>query len=142
MFWQISRFEVRYQTRHPLLWGVTLLFTLLTFAAVTSDAVRLGGGIGNVHRNAPSVILNLLVVMTILGMFAITAFVASAAIRDFEHDTAALFFSKPIGTFDYLAGRFAGSLTASLGVFVGAALGIVIGSWMPWLEPERLGRFA
>jgi ABC-2 type transport system permease protein len=142
MFFKIFRFEIRYQVRQPLLWLVTLLFALLTFSAVTSDAVRLGGGIGNVHRNAPSVILNLLSVMTILGMFAITAFVASAAIRDFEHDTAALFFSKPIRKFDYLAGRFAGSLTASLGVFVGAALGILIGSWMPWIEAERLGRFA
>jgi ABC-2 type transport system permease protein len=142
MFTKIFTFELRYQARQPLLWGVALLFALLTFAAVTSDAVRLGGGIGNVHRNAPLVILTLLSVMTILGMFVITAFVASAAIRDFEHDTAALFFSKPISKFDYLAGRFAGSLVASLGVFVGAALGIVIGSWMPWLEAERLGPFS
>ncbi len=142
MFGKIFQFELRYQARQPLLWGVTVLFALLTFSAVASDAVRMGGGIGNVHRNAPLVILTLLSVMTIVGMFVITAFVASAAIRDFEHDTAPLFFTKPIGKFDYLAGRFAGSLVASLGVFVGAALGIVIGSAMPWIEAERLGPFS
>lgn len=141
MFWKIFRFEIHYQLRQPLLWVTALIFALMTFGAVTSDAVQLGGGIGNVHRNAPTVILQLLNVTTILGMFVIVAFMASAAIRDFEHDLASLFFSKPIRKFDYLAGRFAGSLTASLGVFVGAALGILLGSVMPWLEPERVGPF-
>src|SRR5262249_3948814 len=141
MFWKIFTFELRYQARQPLLWLVTLVFALLAFGVVTSEAVRVGGGLGNVHRNAPTVILSLLSAATLLGMFVVTAFVASAAIRDFGPGTADLFFAKPIRTFDYLAGRFAGALVAALGVFAGAAFGIVLGSFMPWLEPERLGPF-
>ena len=34
------------------------------FGAVTSDAVTIGGAIGNVHRNAPFVIMQLLIVMS------------------------------------------------------------------------------
>jgi ABC-2 type transport system permease protein len=139
MLRSIFGFEVRYHLRQPLFWIITPVFALLTFGAVTSDAVRLGGGIGNVHRNSPYVVMTLLTVMSILGMFVTTAFVASSANRDFEYGTDALFFSKPIRKFDYLAGRFSGSLLVSALVFVGCALGIVIGGFMPWLEPQRLG---
>jgi ABC-2 type transport system permease protein len=135
----IARFEIGYHLRQPLIYLTSALFAVLTFAAVSSDAVTIGGAIGNVHRNAPFVILNLLGAMSLIGMFVVTAFMASAAQRDFELGTAPLFFSKPIRKMDYLAGRFAGSLLISLGVFVGAAAGILLGSLMPWLEPERLG---
>ncbi|HVT61709.1 MAG TPA: M1 family aminopeptidase [Thermoanaerobaculia bacterium] len=135
-------FELRYQVKQPLVYATTLILMLLAFGAVTTDSIRVGGAIGNVHRNAPFVIMQLLTVLSVIGMFVITAFVASAANRDFEHGTAPLFFSKPVSNFDYLAGRFAGSLVVSVAVFVGAAAGIAIGSFMPWLEPERLGPFS
>ena len=141
MFGSIARFEVRYHLRQPLFWVVSLVLAALTFGAIVSDSVQIGGGIGNVHRNAPIVIMQFLVIMSILGMFVVTAFVASAAQRDYEHGTAALFFSKPIRKVDYLGGRFAGALFVSALVFVSCALGIILGSFMPWLEPERLGPF-
>ncbi|MEM1183205.1 MAG: M1 family aminopeptidase, partial [Acidobacteriota bacterium] len=40
---------------------------------------------------------------------------------------------------DYLLGRFSGALLVSCLVFIGPALGILIGSFMPWLDPARLG---
>src|SRR5829696_10300726 len=141
MFKAISTFEVRYQLRQPLFYAVTFLLALMTFGATTSDSVQIGGGIGNVHRNAPLVIMRMVGFMTLIGMFVTTAFVASAAQRDFEHGTSALFFSKPLRKRDYLGGRFLGSLGISALVFLGPMLGVLIGSFMPWLEPERLGPF-
>ncbi|HYG65085.1 MAG TPA: ABC transporter permease subunit, partial [Thermoanaerobaculia bacterium] len=141
MFKAISTFEVRYQLRQPLFYAVTLLLALMTFGAVTSDTVQIGGSIGNVHRNAPLVIMRLLGAMTLIGMFVTTAFVASSAQRDFEHGTHSLFFSKPLNKRDYLLGRFFGSVGISALVFLGPTLGILIGTFMPWLEPERLGPF-
>ena len=44
------RFELREQLRSPLFW---LLAALLAFGASSSDAVQIGGGIGNVHRTRP-----------------------------------------------------------------------------------------
>ncbi len=139
MLREIFRFELRYHLTSPLLWGTGLFFAFLTFGAITSDSVQIGDGIGNVHRNSPFVIVQMLSVMSVIAVFVTTAFVASSALRDFERGTHELFFSKPLAKFDYLAGRFAGSLVASFGVMVICALGILVGSFMPWLEPERLG---
>ncbi|HEV7668503.1 MAG TPA: M1 family aminopeptidase [Thermoanaerobaculia bacterium] len=138
-FREIFRFELHQTLRSPLFWGTGLFFATMTFGAVTSDSITIGGGIGNVQRNAPFVILQLLSVMSVIGVFVTTAFVAGAALRDFERGTHELFFSKPMAKLDYLGGRFAGSLVASTGVMVLCSFGILIGSFMPWLEAERIG---
>lgn len=141
MFWSIVFFELRYQLRQPLFWLVGLLFGLMTFGATSSDTVQIGGAIGNVHRNAPFVILQMSAVLSIVGIFLIVAFVASALLRDFERGTHELFFSRPVKERDLLLGRFVGSVTVASLCFAGALLGLVIGSWMPWIDPERLGPF-
>ena len=68
MFRSIILFEIRYHLRQPLFWLVGALFALMTFGATTSDTVRVGGAIGNVHRNAPFVILQMSAVLSIIGM--------------------------------------------------------------------------
>ncbi|HXU46850.1 MAG TPA: ABC transporter permease, partial [Thermoanaerobaculia bacterium] len=136
---EIFRFELRHHLTSPLFWGTGLFFALMTFGAVTSNSITIGGGIGNVHRNAPFVILQLLSTMSVIAIFVTTAFVGGAALRDFERGTHELFFSKPLGKLEYLGGRFAGSFLASAGVMVLCAAGILLGSFMPWLEPARLG---
>lgn len=141
MFKDIFSFEVRYQIRQPLFFICTAMFFLLTFGAVTTDEIMIGGAIGNVNRNAPFVIMQILAVMSVIGVFTTTAFVAGSTYRDVEHNTQALFFTTPISKMDYLLGRFAGSLTVSFLVLVFTALAIVIGSAMPWIEPDRIGAF-
>ncbi|HKQ97348.1 MAG TPA: ABC transporter permease subunit [Candidatus Polarisedimenticolia bacterium] len=141
MFWHILKFEARYQVRQPLFWIAGALFFLLTFAAITTDAVQVGGAIGNIHRNAPFVILQMMLVMSALGTILVTAFVAGSVHRDIELQTDALFFSLPITKMDYLLGRFFGSLIAAILAFLGVALAIIVGSMMPWIEPERIGAF-
>lgn len=141
MFWQIVRFEVRYHLTNPLFAITAGLMLLLAFGAVSSDTVQVGDAIGNVNRNAPLVIVNLLGSFSVLGLFIVTAFVASAILRDFERRTHELFFSRPIGTARLLLARFVGSLAVSLALFLGPILGIVLGSLMPWVDPERIGPF-
>ncbi len=141
MFAEIFRFELRCQLRQPVFLLAGAFFFLTTFLAVTTDAVVIGGSIGNVDRNAPFVILRLLLVMSIMGVFATTAFVANSVLRDQETGTQELFFSTPIRKRDYLIGRFAGAFIAALAVFVPVVLGVLLGSLMPWLEPERVGPF-
>ncbi len=141
MFKEIFLFETRYQLKQPLFFIAAFLFFLLSFGAVTTDSVQIGGAIGNVHRNAPYVITQLLLVMTALGVFLTTAFVSGSVHRDFENGTDSIFFSMPIRKLDFLLGRFGGALLVSLLVFAGVVLGVVLGSLMPWLEPERVGAF-
>lgn len=138
----ITRFELRYHLRQPLFYILTALFFLLTFSAVTSDAVVIGGAVGNVNRNAPFVIMQFLLVMSVFGVLTTTAFVANAVHRDFELGTDALFFSSPIRTWQYLTGRFLGSFVVGVMVYLGVVLAIMLGSLMPWIDKERLGPFA
>ncbi len=142
MLWPIARFEIVFHLKNPLLYITAGLMLLMTFGAVSSDSVQIGGAVGNVHRNAPVVILQFMTIMSVIGLFIVTAFVSSSVHRDVELGTAELFFSRPIRKRDYLLGRFLGSLAVSVALFIGPALGILIGSFMPWLEAERLGPFS
>ena len=63
MFLEIFRFELRHQFRQPLFWLSAMLFFLMAFGAVTTDVVQIGGAIGNIHRNSPFVIMQLLLVI-------------------------------------------------------------------------------
>lgn len=138
-FREIFRFEIEETFTSPMFWATGLFLALMTFGAVSSDQVRIGASIGNVQRNSPFVILQLVSVMSVVAIFATTSFVAGAALRDFERGSHELFFSKPISKLEYLDGRFAGSLVAAAGVMVLCELGILVGSFMPWLEAARIG---
>jgi ABC-type transport system involved in multi-copper enzyme maturation permease subunit len=141
MSWEILKFELRYHLKQPLFYILFVIFFFLTFGAVTSDAVQIGGALGNVNRNAPFVIMQLLLVMSTFGVLTTTAYVASAINRDFEFNTDSLFFSSPVKKSQYLFGRFSAAFIVSSLVYLGVVTAIMIGSFMPWLDKERLGPF-
>jgi ABC-type transport system involved in multi-copper enzyme maturation permease subunit len=135
----IYLFELRSQLRSPLLWVTVFVFMLLTFGAVVSDKVSIGESIGNVNRNAPYVTVMILAVMSVVGVFAVTAFVGTAACRDFDSRAWELVFSKPFRRRDYMIGHFAGAWSAAGLVMVASAAAMIVASFMPWLGSERLG---
>ncbi|KGM52655.1 membrane protein [Lysobacter daejeonensis GH1-9] len=139
MILEFFRFELREQLRSPLLWVLASLFALLAFGAAASDAIQIGGSIGNVHRNAPTVVATLLAAFGLLGMLIIPAFVSGALLRDFELGTADLLFSSPVRRRDFLLGRLGAALLASLVVYLVIAAGIFIAQFMPWIDGARLG---
>ncbi|MBN8803493.1 MAG: ABC transporter permease subunit, partial [Stenotrophomonas acidaminiphila] len=133
------RFELREQLRSPLLWLLAALFALLAFGAASSDAVQIGGGIGNVHRNAPSVIATFMTSFTLIGLLVVTLFVSNALLRDFELGTSELVFSSPIKRRDYLLGRLGAALLASLLMYAIIGIGLFAAQFMPWIDAARLG---
>ncbi|MCR6662563.1 MAG: ABC transporter permease subunit [Luteimonas sp.] len=139
MFFEFFRFELREQLRSPLLWLLAGLFALLGFGAAASDAVVIGGGIGNVNRNAPFVIVQFMALFSIMGMLIVPVFVSSALLRDFDQGTAELIFASPVRKRDYLLGRLSAALLASVVAFVVIALGMFIAQFMPWIDEARLG---
>jgi ABC-2 type transport system permease protein len=141
MFKAITSFELKYHVKAPLFYILLSVYFLLTFGAVTSDGVQIGGAVGAINRNAPFVIMQFLLVMSVFGILTTTAFVANAIHRDFDLHTDELFFSSPVSKAQYLGGRFAGSFIVATLVYLGVALAIMIGSLMPWIEKERLGPF-
>jgi hypothetical protein len=118
------------------------LFGLFAFGATCSDAVQVGGALGNVHRNAPSVIVNFFSIFSVLALFVVTTSLAGPLLRDFELRTDELFFSSPMRPHAYLAGRLAAGICAASVIFVVTGLGMLLGAAMPWVDPARLGAFS
>src|SRR5262249_35468827 len=96
MLGPILPFHVRQQLRQPLFWLTATVFVLLTFTATVTDSVSIGGAIGNVHRNAPFVVVQMLGIMSVIAAFAVVAFTSQAVLRDFDSDTHELVFSRPV----------------------------------------------
>ncbi|WP_236488155.1 hypothetical protein, partial [Escherichia coli] len=84
MLREFFKFELDFQLRQPLLWVCALIFGALAFGATTSDAIQVGGSIGNVNRNAPTVVAQLLGIFSLMSMFVVTIFIAGGVLRDAE----------------------------------------------------------
>ena len=132
-------FELRQLLRNGVFWIVLAVYALFGFGAMASDNVSFGGGVGNTMRNAPAVVISLLGAFSVFSVLLATIFVAGIALRDFEQRTAELFFATPMKRRDYLLGRFGGGLIATIAIMLAMALGLFVGSLMPWLDASRLG---
>jgi ABC-2 type transport system permease protein len=141
MFGDVFRFELLYRFKRPPVYFFAGLFFLMTACTVASDSMQMGGAIGNAARNSPYEILRLMQMMSAMALLALTGFVATAVNRDYEYGAHEMFYATPVGKLPFLAGRFGGSLIASFAVVVASALGIMVGSQMPWLDPERIQAF-
>ena len=141
MLARIARFEIGYQLRSPLFFIAFALFFLLAFGSVTSENIQIGAG-GNVHVNAPFAILQTVGLLNVFGLFVVTAFAANVVIRDDETGFAPLVRSTRVTKFDYLVGRFTGAVLVAFGVTLSVPLAMLVGSLMPWIDPEKLGPIA
>jgi ABC-2 type transport system permease protein len=135
IFW----FEIRYHLRQPLFYLITFALSVLLFIAGTEQGP--GSASGRLLLNAPGVILEQMVKWIYLVLFLMTAFVGSSAVRDFDRRTSELFFSKPISRFDYLTGRFAGTMVVCTLPYLVGTGALAASTFMPWLDPARVGPF-
>jgi ABC-2 type transport system permease protein len=142
MWLEFFKFDLRYQLRQPLLWVSGILLALMAFGATTSDSITIGGAIGNVNRNAPVVIAQLLGSFTIVSMFIVTVFVAGTVLRDTEVGISDMLFATPMRKLDYLSGRFTAGIVSCMAIFALIALGMMIGPLMPWVDTARVGPFS
>jgi ABC-2 type transport system permease protein len=139
MFWQIAWFEIRYWLRSWMLWIFTFIVSAMFLGAVSSDQITIGEAIGNTYRNAPFQIETYYAMIGLLTLLMATAFVNSAASRDFSFNTYQIIFSTPISRFDFLFGRFLGSMLVSVIPMAGVSIGTLLAQRMPWIDAERFG---
>ncbi len=139
MLWQIVRFEIRYWLRSWMLWIFLLIISAMIFGAASTDQITVGDSLSNTYRNAPFVIENFYAIVGLLALLMTTAFVNSAAARDFSYRTHEIIFSTPLRRRDYLLGRFLGSTLVSIIPMLGVSVGILLAKYMPWVEPDRWG---
>ncbi len=135
----IIRFELRYLLKRPATWVYFVLLFSLSFLYESTDAVTLGGGVGKIMRNAPYVLAQATVLLTLIGSIITTALAGSAVLRDIEFGVHSLFYTKPISKAQYLFGRFIGAYVMMLFVYASIPIGLLLGSVMPWVEADKMG---
>jgi ABC-type transport system involved in multi-copper enzyme maturation permease subunit len=141
MMLSITLFELRYGFRRAQTYIFFAVLFLLTFLFMTTDSITIGGAIGNVKKNAPFVINQTIMIMTLIGVTMSSGIIGGAVIRDFEFKVHELLYTTPITKLQYVLGRFLGAYLVTLFVFSGIVFGIMIGSFMPWLDADKLGAF-
>jgi aminopeptidase N len=112
----------------------------MAFGAVTSDNIQIGSA-GNVNKNAPYAALEMQLTLSLFFMFVSTAFVAGAVVRDDDTGFGPIIRTTRVRKVDYLFGRFLGAYAAIALAFLAVPLAIMVGSVMPWVDPEKLGPF-
>jgi len=106
MFWHIFLFEVRYWLRSWMLWIFLFVIALLFFAVSSTDHVRIGDAISNTYRNAPFLIQDFYSRVGLFTILMATAFVNSAAAREFSFNTYQILFSTPLRRRDFPGSAF------------------------------------
>lgn len=141
--WKFIQFEIKHWLKSPMLWIFLLITTMMVFGAVASENVSIGGGIGNVYKNAPFVIEQYYMMLSLLCLMMTTAFMNASAIRDFTSGMHQFVFSSPIQKRDYYFGKFIGAAIVSvipfLGISIGALLGPILAPIFGWCPAERFG---
>jgi len=140
MLTEILRFEFDYRKRRAATYIYFALLFALSFAAVTSRYVSIGGVAGGqIKENSTFNLANMTIVMTFFMTFIASAIMGVAVLRDFDHKMEALVFSKPISKFNYLFGRFLGSYIVMVliycSIWMAFMVGFGIGKHLPW-EPS------
>ena len=143
MFWNVARFEVRYQLRNPVCWAAAVALFVLGLSVMIVEDMRFGSG-PTVRDNAPTSIAAAHLLFSILFMFVPAAFVANVVIRDDETGFGSILRSTRITKFDYLVGRFTGAFVAAALAFMALPLAIWLGTFTPGVDADMFGpnRFA
>ena len=145
MFKTFFAFELKSWLRSPMPWIFLFIFGLLSFFGTISDEVTIGGSYGNVWKNAPYVAQNWYGVFSLFSILLTTAFLNTAAIRDFDRGMSQLIFSKPIKKSAYYFGHFWGAMLIAIVPMLGVTLGMWTGfganSMFNWLDANRFGPF-
>jgi ABC-2 type transport system permease protein len=140
MFLDIFLFELRYRfTRSAtyIYFGLLFLVGFILFASGSTPASE------KVFHNAPIIVAELQLIISIFGIFIASAVMGVPLYRDLEHKTGTFLFSYPIKESAFFMGRFWGSfltlLFISFGVTLGIFLGSVMGPALGWTEASRFG---
>ncbi len=119
------------------------IFFIINFAlilgAVLSDSIVVGQGMGNVNINSPFSIMTYAAMMSLISIVMTTAFMNTAALRDYSYKYDQILFTTPLKKFGYLFGRFASGIVVSLVPLLGVFLAILVAPSFPAANADKVG---
>ena len=139
----VAGFELRQRARTLSTWVCLAAFIVLamlwTAAAggVFKDTVVAFGA--RVFINGPRQVALSSAFLGCAAVIVVAAIMGRAVQQDFEHGMHHFFFSAPIAKSAYVFGRFLGAYIVLALVFAGIALGLWLGTFVPGIDPDRLG---
>ncbi len=136
MWFELFKFELKYRINRPetyVFFGFLFLFSM-----VGVDFIFQGVEIGLMKKNAPLVIAKTMGAITGIFMIMVSMIMGVPVLRDVQYDIEPLVYVNPITKRDYLLGRFLGSFVVLLLIFSGLLWGMMVGSLMPWHQPEQM----
>ncbi|HEU4416189.1 MAG TPA: ABC-2 transporter permease, partial [Candidatus Angelobacter sp.] len=141
----IAAFELRQRFRRistyvyfVVLFGLAFFFQLVVGGAFPFASVDYGTG-GRVYANAPYALFAVIVYISTFGVVITAALAGQATYQDVDSNSTQFFFTAPITKFDYLAGRFLGSILVQLVLFSSVGLGALAATHTHWMDPTRVG---
>jgi len=141
-FGHVFDFELKYRLRQPAFYVFSALFFFLTFTATSTDSVQIGGGIGNVARNAPYIIARTVNAMGLFTVILMAIFMATVVSRDKDLEVREILYSTPLRKFPLLMGRFTATILLAFFSASFAALGLLVASLMPYQTAEHIQAFS
>jgi ABC-2 type transport system permease protein len=136
---EFFKFELGYWLRGYMVYIFLGIIALLFGFATGSDNVQVGAAMGNTLRNAPFVIMQFFMSAGLLTALMVAAIFDSAASRDFATKFSDILYSKPLGKWQYLVGRFSAATLIAMIPSLGIPIGMILAGWMPNLDAERWG---
>ncbi|HEX5084558.1 MAG TPA: hypothetical protein VFY40_21155, partial [Blastocatellia bacterium] len=128
-FWEIFRFEFRYQARRV---GAWLYFVVLFVVAY----LLRGDGV-----NFPYAIAQETILTGMLWILMAPAVAGSAAARDVQTRMDSLIYTAPISKTDYLGGRFLAAFALNALILLAVPLGMLTNFLWPGVKSEIVGPF-
>ena len=142
MFSDVFTFEVRYRLRQPSTYIYFGILFLLGFVFMAVEQTFFGPPTGGkVFKNAPDTLANFMLGGSMFAMFITAAVVGTPVYRDINSGIAPLIYATPLGKYAYLSAKFTAAMLVIWLIMLGAPLGAMIGSLMPWLDPAKYGPF-
>ncbi len=143
MIGTILLFEVRQRLGRISTWMyfLILLVAAYLFALILGGAFPgSGSSLGDkAYVNSSFLINGLISTLSLFGLIITAALAGQATYQDVDNDCDSFFYTAPIRTIDYLAGRFLGALVTQLVIFSAVGVGLWIGFRMPFLDPAKIG---
>ena len=138
MFGPLFAFELRSHFRRPATWLYVGIMFALAFFAVSSDAIIVGVSLGKVKKNSPYSLAQLYAIVLAIGQIITSALVGTTVLRDYDARVHELLFTTRLSRSGYLGAKYLAAFIAMLVVFLALPVGALLGTIMPWVDPETV----
>lgn len=139
-FRELVRFELAYQLRRPWPWLAFSVLALFAFQTTRVSIVPVTMP-ENFILNSPFIVASVSVIGCLVWLLVGAPIAGEAGARDVQTGLHPLVYTQPLGSREYVAGRFVGALLLNLFVLLGVQLGSLLAAYAPGVDPEIIGPF-